>query len=116
MAYEGSVEDYKSMKIMNETCRLVDGKFEVGLPLRDPILEMPNNKSQAEQRLMQLKKRFKRDPLLLEEYSIFMNTVFSSGYAEKVPEDCLPREDGRVWYVPHHRVRHPKKKKLKSSL
>jgi hypothetical protein len=112
-ADEGSVEDYKFMKIMNETCRLVDGKFEVGLPLRDPSLEMPNNKSQAEQRLMQLKKRFKRDPLLLEEYSIFMNTVFSNGYAEKVPEDCLPREDGRVWYVPHHGVRHPKKKKLR---
>lgn len=42
-----------------------------------------------------------------------MNDVISKGYAERVPDDDLGRCDGRVWYVPHHGVYHPQKRKLR---
>lgn len=29
-----------------------------------------------------------------------------------VPRDQLIQEDGKVWYLPHHGVRHPKKRKI----
>lgn len=32
---------------------------------------------------------------------------------EKVPEHQLERQDGKVWYIPHHSVRHPKKETLR---
>ncbi|XP_070571225.1 uncharacterized protein [Ptychodera flava] len=31
------------------------------------------------------------------------------GYAIRVPNDELDRDDGKVWYIPHHGVYHPKK-------
>lgn len=35
------------------------------------------------------------------------------GYAEIVPADQLEQDDGKVWYIPHHGVRHPTKGKLR---
>lgn len=31
----------------------------------------------------------------------------------KVPDEELGRNDGKVWYIPHHGVYHPKKHKLR---
>ena len=39
--------------------------------------------------------------------------MLSKGYAEKVPDNVLDRSDGGKWYLPHHRVFHPQKKKLR---
>ncbi|KAI2645663.1 Cold shock protein 1 [Labeo rohita] len=50
---------------------------------------------------------------LRDDYTAFMEDVISKGYAEKVPERELKRHDGRVWYIPHHGVYHPKKKKIR---
>ena len=38
-----------------------------------------------------------------------MDDVTRKGYAEKVPDDELLDADGRVRYIPHHGVYHPKK-------
>ena len=47
--------------------------------------------------------KFKRD------YLTFMNDVISQGYAERVPMEDVQFNDGKVLYIPHHRVYHPKK-------
>ncbi|GAA6087285.1 uncharacterized protein LOC112138581 [Tachysurus ichikawai] len=36
----------------------------------------------------------------------------SKGYAEQVPAKDLMRSDGQIWYIPHHGVCHPTKKKI----
>ena len=36
-----------------------------------------------------------------------------SGYAEVVPQDQLEGRGGRLWFLPHHGVYHPKKKTLR---
>ncbi|CAC5406218.1 unnamed protein product [Mytilus coruscus] len=38
-----------------------------------------------------------------------MNKVIEGCYAEPVPTDDLDRNDGKVWYLPHHGVYHPLK-------
>lgn len=35
-----------------------------------------------------------------------MDGVIRKGHAEKVPLEQLERDDGRVWYIPHHGVIH----------
>ena len=35
------------------------------------------------------------------------------GHASPVPVEDLSRDDGKVWYLPHHGVMHPRKKKLR---
>lgn len=42
-----------------------------------------------------------------------MNDVMTKGYAEVVPQSELQPETGKVWYVPHHGVYHPRKRKLR---
>ena len=37
-----------------------------------------------------------------------MNDMIKKGYAEKIPKDKV-RQDGKIWYLPHHGVFHPQK-------
>ena len=39
-----------------------------------------------------------------------MKDIIDRGYEERVPSEDLSRNDGRMWYVPHHGVYHPRKK------
>lgn len=75
---------------------------------------MPNNKMVAEQRALSLKSKFKRDGLFHSVYVNSVNDVISKCYDERVPDEDLGRCDGKVWYVPHHGVYHPQKRKLQS--
>ena len=68
--------------------------------------ELPNNKTQAEQRLLSLTKRLVRYPELHQKYSAFMEDLLEKGYARRVPED---QENKPSWYLPHHPVIHPHK-------
>ena len=97
----------------NETVELVDGHYVVGLPLKDKSITMPNNRKVAEQRTLNLKGRFGRDAAFQKDYTTFMDNLISSGYAERVPATSQERCDGKVWYIPHHGVYHPKKGKIR---
>ena len=50
--------------------------------------------------------------MFLEDYKGFMKSILDKGYAVEVPEEQLHCDNGRVWYVPHHGVYHPKKNKI----
>ena len=67
----------------------------------------------ALQRAQQLLKSFKPDQTFLEEHQALMQDVLAKGYAEVVPQEQLVTESGKVWYIPHHGVDHPRKKKLR---
>ena len=110
---EMSQEDHKFMSLVSSSARLLDGHYCVRLPLKDEAVKMPNNRCIAEQRAISLKKKLKRHAGFHEDYKAFMNDVIENGYAVKVPRKQLLRDDGRVWYIPHQGVYHPKKKKIR---
>ena len=74
-------------------------------------MAMSNNRRMAEQRALNLRRRFNKDASFHMECSMFMDDMISKGYAQKIPSEDLERSDGKVWYPPHHGVCHPKKKK-----
>ncbi|KAK0143550.1 hypothetical protein N1851_018290 [Merluccius polli] len=74
---------------------------------------MPNNRDVARKRTLNLIRKFKLDPGYALEYRNFMSDVIQKGYAEMVPQDMLQRQDGKVWYIPHHAVYHKRKKTLR---
>ena len=74
---------------------------------------MPNNRQIAEQRLQSLKRKMNKDEQYKQEYVAFLGDIFESSYAEEVPQEELGQSTGKVWYLPHHGVYHPKKKKLR---
>lgn len=99
------------MKLVQDSARLVGGHYQVALPLRNSCVNMLNNKKVAEQRALNLKRRFKRDSLFQQQYTDFMNGIFAKGYTEQVLSGELARSDERLWYIPHHGVYHPQKGK-----
>lgn len=50
-----------------------------------------------------------RDVQYRSDYTKFVNTVIAKGYAEKVPNNSDTVRPGKVWYLPHHGIYHPKK-------
>jgi hypothetical protein len=105
-----SQEDNKFMAILQQGIhRREDGHYEMPLPLRTPDVMLPNNRQQAMCRLNQLKGRLGKDKKYHEHYKNFMKDAIAQGHASKIPEDNqnIP---GKVWYIPHFGIYHPKKK------
>lgn len=110
---EMSREDIQFLDEVTQSVKLVDGHYSIALPLKNKNVKMPNNRKVAEQRALNLKRKFIKNPTFHAEYVAFINGVIEKGYAVKVPSKDLKRDDGRVWYLPHHRVYHPRKKTLR---
>ena len=108
-----SREGTQFMESAKESVKLLDGHYSIGLPLRKADTKMPNNRNVAVQRALSLKRRLTKDSLFHTQYTDFMSDMMAKGYAERVPLEDLGRSDGRVWYLPHHGVIHPQKKKLR---
>ena len=84
----------------------------MSLPIRDREIKMPVNRIQAQQRAEMLKRKFANNEEFYKEYRETMQQVINKGYAEPVPEDTS-HNAGNMWYIPHHGVYHPTKKKLR---
>ena len=89
--------------------RLSNGHYEIPLPLKEERLKLPNNRNLALSRLHKLNHRLKKDSKYRSHYETFMKDMIDKGQAEKVPDNELHLDNGRVWYIPHHGVYHPQK-------
>ena len=84
--------------------------YEIPLPFREGNVQLPNNRSQAVQCLHGLKKRLKVTcSIMPSTYFSVISEIIEKGYARKVSAKELSPEEGKVWYLSHHRVYHPKK-------
>ncbi|XP_050951513.1 uncharacterized protein LOC127154148 [Labeo rohita] len=110
---EMSLEDKQFLRTVQENTKFENGHYCVKLPLRNESVKMPSNRCVAELRATNLKRKLQKNTSLLEDYSNFMKSIIEKGYAVKVPTEQLDRSDNRVWYIPHHGVYHPKKKKIR---
>lgn len=110
---EHSFEDKKFLHVMNSSVKRKDGHYEIQLPFRHDNISMPNNRKVAEQRVLNLARRFQKDESFRKDYHGFMCDVLRKGHAERVPEEQLSRKDGRLWYIPHHGVYHKRKKTIR---
>ncbi len=104
---EMSQEDRQFMRFVEKSTQLVDGRYCIGLPMKNETVKMTNNHDANS-----LKRRLNMNPDLHEDYKIFMKDIITKGYAVQVPKEQLSRDDGRVWYIPHHGIYHPKKHKI----
>ncbi len=113
---EQSQHDKQFMHTVTTSAQLVEGHFCIKLPLKDDKVKMPCNRGIAEQRLNSLKRKFSRKADFFQEYKAFMDNILEKGYTVRIPKEQLIRSDGRVWFIPHHGVYHPKKGNSESSL
>ncbi|XP_076058671.1 uncharacterized protein LOC143035692 [Oratosquilla oratoria] len=97
-----SQNDQKVINLWDKETRCKDGHYVLPIPWRgEPNL--PNNRDVAERRLRSLNQRLAKSGIL-NVYSENISDLLKKGYAEYVPEVDLKRDDGKVWYLPHHAV------------
>ena len=96
-----SCEDRRFLEIMEANIHRNDHKD----------VKMPNNWSQAVNRLNGLIRTLRRKPQMEKDYMEFMQKILDKGHASPVPpEDITVKSQSRkVWYLPHFGVYHPKK-------
>lgn len=102
-----SREDRAFLEIMERGIRKnASGNWEMPLPFRDKRQTMPNNRTQAMQRLQGLLKTFAREPEMRADYLEFMGKIIEKGHASPVSRDDAPPPLGRSWYLPHFATYH----------
>lgn len=84
---------------------LSNDHYEIPLLPKEEALKPPNIRNLALRRLH----RLKSDSKYHSPYETFMKDMIDKGQAEKVPDNELHLDNGRVWYIPHHGVYHPQK-------
>lgn len=103
-----SWEDRQFIQVMEKGIhRNEAGNWEMPLPFRSQNVTMPNNREQAMNRLQSLLRTFKRRPQMEKDYLEFLGKVIERGHA--VPVQEVSAAPGKVWYLPHFGIYHPKK-------
>ena len=103
-----SVEDREVIDLWEREIKQENGHYVLPIPWRNGCANLPNNKCIAEHRLNGLTKRLDKTGMT-EVYDQNIQKLVQNGYAERVPENELNRNDGSVWYIPHHPVFKPGK-------
>ena len=106
------------VSLWEEKGKLVNDHYELPIPWirvvnkeRQPNVN--NNRCQAVDRFQGLKRRLLKDGDLKKGYVKGIETLLGKGYAESVPITSLSRDDGIVFYLPHHPVQSPNKDKIR---
>ena len=79
------------------------------LPLKTDNLSLPNNREQCLNRLLGIKRKLHKNDKVLKQYTEFIKKMFDKNHASLVPPDQLKTTAGKVWYLPHFDIYHPKK-------
>ena len=103
---EISNEDRRFLKILDTETMKVGNHYQKPLPLKNPDVKLPNSRKVAERRLLYLKKRLMKDDRFYQQYTEFRQEILKKGYTK---ESKSNPQDGRVWYLSHHGVYHPRK-------
>ena len=107
-----SQEDKQFLKILESSLKHDDGHFEAPLPFKDSDVNLPLNKCVAVKRAECQKRKMIADDRYRADYVAFVDNLLEKGYARKIPPS-EQAEPGKVWYLPHHGVYHPTKKKIR---
>ena len=103
---EISNEDRRFLKILDAQTMKVGNHYQTPLPLKNPDVKLPNNRKVAERRLSYLEKRLMKDDRFHQQYTESMQEILEKGYARELKSTL---QGGRVWYLLHHGVYHPRK-------
>lgn len=102
-----SFEDKAFLSLMDqEFSKDETNSWVAPLPFKAQRQHLPDNRTQALNRLLSLKRNLERRSEMKDHFLSFMAKIFESGHAELAP--ALSKEEER-WYLPIFGVYHPKK-------
>jgi hypothetical protein len=81
----------------------IDGHYVVPIPWKPGSPCFPDNRALAEKRLVGTTRKLQKLDMY-DAYDQGIQKLVTDGHAEPVPSELLSRDDGKVWYLPHHAV------------
>lgn len=86
--------------------QIVNGKFQVSLPLKQDIndINLGDSFSVALKRFENLEKRFKANPNLFEQYKLFIHEYLNLNHAKILDINLYDLENDSVYFMAHHPV------------
>ena len=84
-----SQNDRHALEIIENSAKLVDSHYEIGLPWKNNPPSLQSNKVQGKSRLQPLKRRLRKDSSLHTKYKDLMDDLLRKNYAEKVTSSEL---------------------------
>ena len=103
-----SVKDRKAEEIMDQSATLVNGHYQIRLPFREDVPNLPDSLWTAARRLKWLERKMQRDPVFHRKYSCVVEKYRTEGCSRQVPDEEVAKLNP-IWYLPHHAVWHPRK-------
>ena len=98
-----SFKDHKAVTGFDSSITFKEGRYEVGLPWKDPHPPLTNNHNLCSKRLHGLMRHLKQQPCILKKYNATIQLQLQKGIVEVV-DDPEESSNGRVHYLPHHPV------------
>ncbi|XP_058827312.1 uncharacterized protein LOC131687256 [Topomyia yanbarensis] len=96
-------EERAAERSFSDTCRrLPDGRYEVGLPIKETIQKLGDSQTMALRRFVQMEKRLLHDSNLRDQYRTFMNDYQEQSHMIKPKQHCPTG-----YFMPHHAVFNP---------
>ena len=100
-----------AIKGFENSVQFKDGRYEVEMPWKPNVSELPNNYDMAVNRLLSTEKQLLKDLQLGGAYSNVTNEYLKKGYVSKVtPSDKVEK----AWYLPHFAIVKPEKTTTKT--
>lgn len=85
------------MKSAEESITWKDGHYEIALTFRDRLVPVPNNRVEAEEHAVRLKRKLQKNPKLLDDYRVFTEDIVEKVSARKAKE---PDHQDKTWFIP----------------
>ena len=79
-----------------------NGRYEVSLPWKEFHPLLPDNYTLSQRRLLNLLKRLRQDPTLLQDYDTIIREQIEKGIVEDAPPKTT--DSAHLHYLPHHAV------------
>ena len=101
--------DRRATNILNSTSTKIDNHHTIGLLWKEDRIILPNNHFTGMSRFFGLEKRFKRNPLLSENYKETVNQYINKGHATNLTNDTASQTSDITNYIPHRALTNPNK-------
>ncbi|XP_076660720.1 uncharacterized protein LOC143364103 [Halictus rubicundus] len=95
--------DICEQHFVKNTTRDDHGRFIMAIPFNNRLLELGESRAQAERRLLNLERKFRKNPDLRTEYSNFIREYLELGHMNRIDE-VSAATISNCFYLPHHAV------------
>ena len=91
-----------ALEQVEKSLKYLDGRYQVALPWKENVPDLPDNYDMALRRLYNTEKRLLKNPEIAAAYSENITQYLEKGYIHKI--DPTEEKPARRWYLPHFPV------------